>query len=169
MHLYSPTLTYAMQTQELSEPQEKKINSFSQKCMRQIIDETWYTKKHQEKTYQSAYPIHLRTMQPTITSWMNKQSTIAMTKQTAPSRQIHLRAQNRMQKHTAKLGKHGKKQPKKYTKKYMYNTRKNTTKTPWVLHFKNSYTEKLKTLLTKMNSPQNSITYKKLTYALSQT
>merc|ERR1712112_38482 len=36
--LIRSTLTYAMQTQE------QKINNFAQKCMRQIIEATWYTK-----------------------------------------------------------------------------------------------------------------------------
>jgi len=95
--LISSTLTYALQTQELSESQEKKINSFSQKRMGGIIDEIWYTKKHPEKTYQITYSIHLRTLQPTITSWVNKQSTIAMAKQTSASRPVHLKTQTRMQ------------------------------------------------------------------------
>ena len=47
--LIRSTLTYAMQTQELSESHEKEIKSFSQKRMRKIIDKTWYTKKHPEE------------------------------------------------------------------------------------------------------------------------
>ena len=65
--------------------------------MRRITEITRYTRKTNDYKRQSAYSIHLRAMQPTITSWMNKQNAIAMTKQTAPSRQIHLPTQTRMQ------------------------------------------------------------------------
>jgi len=44
------TLTCALQTQELTTSQGNKLNSFAQKCMRGILDETWYKakEKHEE-------------------------------------------------------------------------------------------------------------------------
>ena len=100
--------------------------------------------KKQEGTHLSTYSIHLRAMQPTTTSWVNKQSTIAMTKQTSPSSQVHLLTQTRM-KIYRKTGKTW----EETTQILQENTgatqeKRNTTKTPWVLHCKNSYTEKLK-------------------------
>ena len=38
--LVRSTLTYALQTQELTEPQEAKINGFAQNCMRRITEAT---------------------------------------------------------------------------------------------------------------------------------
>merc|ERR1712112_356391 len=63
-----------------------------------ITEKTRYTTKTpNEQKHQSAYAIHLRAMQPTITSWINKQATVSIARQTDPSRQIHLLTQTRMQ------------------------------------------------------------------------
>lgn len=48
--LIRSTQTYALQTQELTTAQERKINGFAQNCMREILMKTWYRKKPRNKT-----------------------------------------------------------------------------------------------------------------------
>ena len=146
--LVRSTLTYALQTQELTEPQEAKINSFAQKCMRRITEATdnkWNIQTRNNEKHQNAYSIHLRTMQPTITSWMEKQAIIAMVKQTAPSRQLHLPTQTRMQNLNKKWQErwHGvqKQQEERTTNKKQHEQKNNNA--PWLLHHKNKHAKKL--------------------------
>jgi len=86
--------------------QKNTIDRFTQKRMRQIIiiQKTWYSKRktnpkqNEMESYQqtSTYKVYERTKQPTATSWIAKQSTNAMFRQTDPSRKIHLQTQTRM-------------------------------------------------------------------------
>ena len=79
---------------------KRKINQFAQKCLRKIIESTWYTKN---KTHPGGktcsirtYKVYQRTEQPTVTSWMEKQSAIHMARQTQQHRKIHPQTMNRM-------------------------------------------------------------------------
>jgi len=150
--LIRSTLTYALQTQELTESQETKINGFAQNCMREITEATdnkWIIQTRNKEKRQSAYSIHLRTMRPTITSWMEKQTMIAMVKQTAPSRQLHLPTQTRMRNINKKwqetrheVQKQQKQQEERRTNNNKQHEQKNNN-TPWLLHYKNKHAEKL--------------------------
>jgi len=99
--LVRSTLTYALQTQEITPAQKETINKFAQKCMRNIIDITWYATKKEQPDIEfnsiRTRKVYLRTEQPTITSWMEKQSTIHMARQTKPHRKIHPETMRRMQ------------------------------------------------------------------------
>ena len=90
--LIRSTLTYSLQTQELKPPQKRKIYSLENMHMRKIIETTGYAKinttnkKRKKKTY-NAHTVHIRTQQPTITSWLGKQRIIEMARQTDRPRQ----------------------------------------------------------------------------------
>jgi len=71
--------------------------------------------KHKHARNESSY---LRTQQPTVTSWIEKQSTIQMIKQTDPARKIHSQAQPRM------------KQTREQRGKTWYQTKKDQEKEP---------------------------------------
>ena len=99
--LVRSTLKYALQTQEITHAQKETINRFAQKCMRGIIDNTWYTTRKEQPDIKfnsiRTRKVYLRTEQPTITSWMEKQSTIHMARQTKLHRKIHPQTMNRTQ------------------------------------------------------------------------
>ena len=81
-------------------------------------------------------------MQPTTTSWMNKQSAIAMTKQTSPSRQVHIRAQTRMKNIQQKWKKTWAKQFKYYGKNTDTTQEKGKTTKPPVYYTARTHTQK---------------------------
>jgi len=58
--LVRSTLTYALQTQEITPAQKETINKFAQKCMRTIIDSTWYTRKKNNQTSNSTQYAHTK-------------------------------------------------------------------------------------------------------------
>ena len=110
---------------------------------------TWYTAQTTEHKHQSAYAVHLRTTQPAITSWINKQTIISMTKQTDPSRQIHLLMQTRMQNIQKlwedtwqRIRQQQTKNAKNTTNTNEQEQTKNTT-THWIFHHNNKHTQKL--------------------------
>ena len=113
--------------------------------MRRITEITRYTRKTNDYKRQSAYSIHLRAMQPTITSWMNKQNAIAMTKQTAPSRQIHHPTQTGMQniQKWHDTWKTVRRQREKTTTNADKKEMQKNAKTPWIIRHKNKHTQKL--------------------------
>ena len=159
-------MTYALQTQELTTSQEQKLESFVQHCLRTITNNKWMDQKIQKPAETnpqllSNHAIQLQTQQPTTTSWMNKQSTISMARQTRQETKIHLATQPRMQqlktnwetewentsKYITKQEQNKDPEPKQNTQtiglsKPQQHTTENqgkTQKIPYIGHIKNNY------------------------------
>jgi len=85
--LIRSTLTYALQTQELTAPLENKLNAFTQKCMRQITEKTWYAQTQPTKQNHKTARTHTipdnKSAQPSPLGWKNK------TQSQPPDKQTH--------------------------------------------------------------------------------
>ena len=79
------TLTYALQTQNIGEKDQKSINAFTFKCLRQISNKYWYKKKHKPNRTK----VYKKHRQPSTISWIQKLRTIHMLKHTAKNWKIH--------------------------------------------------------------------------------
>ena len=92
--------------------EQTKINNFMQTCVRRIIEkygipDTKTTPAEDHTKPMQTYKVYQRAKQPTVTSWMEKQSTIHMAKQTNLAREIHRQTQPRMKQIKETWEKHG--------------------------------------------------------------